>query len=234
MAELKTYSISGDITLQGVNSSKLHSELDASGTITNFDGIIVNGDELIVTGDSIVNEPNLDTAIADHDPIALAYPRILDLVNPEIKKKDFRDINYMTELIDGVKLHAVHTIGDSGLIDKTDYYHNYVDAGNPGDKVLEVTEIYVTHADDAALNPTARRVISRTKTREWVMTDDTLSNTTKVTAKIYDTGRKRNIEGVRRRDNIVNILAEHTALAGILSGTFTDENDANDKIVAVM
>ena len=45
---------------------------------------------------------------------------------------------------------------------------------------------------------------------------------------------KRNDEGVRGRNNIINILVGHTGMGGVLSGAFSDETDANNKLISIM
>jgi len=161
--------------------------------------------------------------------------KIYTLVSNDIKNKNIIDINYKIELKSNVKLHAVHRFTDDGFSSLSEFYNGYIDSNNKGELILIVEETYDTHPNDSLLNPTARRVISRTKTRKWVNGDgdiDTLN--VKVTTKLYDTMNKRNDEGVRRRNNIINILVGHTGMGGVLSGAFSDETDANNKLISIM
>lgn len=160
---------------------------------------------------------------------------IFNLIHDYIKQKCVHDINYITELKSKIKLHPVQVLTDSGLLQKTEWYYGYINPLNKGILILIVEEEYVTQPEDDGLNPTARTVISRVKTRKWAKKNgDIDSSNKKVTPKNYDTSRKRNKEGKRRRENIIDVLAEHTAMGGILSGIFVDENDANDKLTLIM
>jgi len=161
--------------------------------------------------------------------------KIFDLVNTNIKNKNVTDVDYKSELKTDVKLHSMHTFSNDGFSTKTEFYYGFVDSQNKGAKILEVDEVYITHVDDTAKVPAARRVTNRTKTRRWYKNNNSLDDlNTKVTTKIYDTMNKQNKEGKRRRDNIVNILVGHTAMGGILSGVFPDEDTATDKLLEIM
>jgi len=68
MATLKVYSIQTDITAGKLGKIKLNNEIASSGAVGNFDGIgsHKNSDVLKIFGDSILDEPLLDTTVADH------------------------------------------------------------------------------------------------------------------------------------------------------------------------
>lgn len=72
MAELKTYSISTDITDQAVSAKLLDAEIIASASVTNYSGCTVNGDVLKIKGDSIANETILDSTVLAHVAVPLA------------------------------------------------------------------------------------------------------------------------------------------------------------------
>jgi len=182
----------------------------------------------------IVDESEIDDFRSNNEDLFKDYA-ILNLVHDYLKKKSIHDINYVTELKSNIKLHPVQVLTNSGLLQKTEWYNKYVNPLNKGDLILTVEEEYTTQSEDINLNPTARTVISRKKTRKWAKKNGSIDHSNKkVTPKKYDTSRKRNKEGKRRRENIIDVLAEHTAMGGILSGIFIDENDANDKLTLIM
>jgi len=78
MANLKTYSISTDITAGAVQEFKLHQEINDGGFITGFDGLMVNGDNLTVMGTSFADETGCDTAVQDH---------VVGPENPDVEQK---------------------------------------------------------------------------------------------------------------------------------------------------
>jgi hypothetical protein len=162
---------------------------------------------------------------------------INDLVNPGINTNDHRDINYKTQLKDGISLHPVHYFSDDGLIEKTELYLNYLDEQNKGILILVVDEVYTLNQNQIDLPKTAREVIARTKVRKWNIDEqdaDAFNVDTKTTIKKYDTRRKKSDEGYRRRKNVIDRLTENVGLAGILSAAFTDENDANTRLIELL
>ena len=182
----------------------------------------------------VINEEEVALYKANNEKLFKDYA-IFDLINSYLKDKSLHDINYITELKSKVKLHPVQVLTDSGLLQKTEWYSDYINPSDKGTLILVVEEEYTTQPEDDVLNPTARTVVSRVKTRKWTKKNgDVDSSNSKVTPKKYDTSRKRNKEGKRRRENIIDVLAEHTAMGGILSGIFVDENDANDKLTLIM
>ena len=90
--------------------------------------------------------------------------------------KDFRAVNYKAELKSGIAytpVYVIHADGvNSGLIDKTEYYRGYVDAQNPGTKVLVVEESYVIDETDPTAENSANPAVSRTKTWKHVVKAD--------------------------------------------------------------
>jgi len=161
--------------------------------------------------------------------------KIYNLVNKTLFDKDFRDINYRTELKSGIKLNGVYQYSDDGFVIHTDLYNNYISPADMGELIVCVSESYTTDPNDISLKPTARRVISKIKTRSWIdLEGNTDSVNTKITNKLYDTFQKQNAEGKRRRENVVNIMSRNVAIGGIFSGAFSSENDANEKLISLM
>jgi hypothetical protein len=73
-------------------------------------------------------------------------------------------------------------------------------------------------------------VVSRVVTRTWALMDGTWSPDTKISVKYYDSRQKRHAEGEKRRANRIEQLIDHVGLDGVLSGTFTDADDAYHKL----
>ena len=180
----------------------------------------------------IVSNSDIPTFVENSTPTEY---KLYELVNLQVKRKNVKDINYITELKSGIKLHPVQSLTNSGLLEKTEFYYGFTDLTNKGELILTVEETYTTQEADSGLTPTARTVVSRDKTRKWVKMDGTIDeDNVKITTKKYDTSRKSNAEGSRRRTNIIDVLSSHTGLGGVLSGIFIDENDANDKLTLIM
>ncbi len=159
-------------------------------------------------------------------------------IHPSISNKDLLAIDYKQELKDGVSYtpeYVIKTNGlDSGCLEKTTYYRGYVDEQDKGTKVLEVDETYEIDDSEPSEVNSAKSCISRVKTWKHYKEDGSLDESkTKTKDKLYNTRRKKHIEGIRRRQNIQEQLIDNVALAGILSGEFTDEGDAFDKLVAL-
>lgn len=169
------------------------------------------------------------------------YYEIQDDIDDSIKDKDFRNINYKTELKSGISYTPVFIIHDqgefAGLINKTEYYRNFVDENNKGTLVLVVEEVYTIDNSDVTIPNTARPTTERTKTWKHVVkssgTPQSDVNKQKTKSKKYDTRRKRHKEGNRRRENIIEQLIDNIGLAGLLSGTFADVNEAHDSLTAL-
>lgn len=152
--------------------------------------------------------------------------------------KDITAIDYKTELKDNVAYtpdFEIKTSGiDAGCLSKTTYYKDFVDNQNMGTKVLEVVESYSIDDSNPSEHNTAKDCLYRDKTWKHYKTDGSLDeDRTKTKRKHYNTRRKKHIEGIRRRENVLEQLIDNVALAGILSGHFTDEADAFDKLVAL-
>lgn len=236
MVNLKTYTISVDITSGSCNAERLDFEIKDSGYITNYDGLSIEGDSLIIMGDSFNNESGIDAIVLAHDPTRdhVTHKILLDYSG----SKSFENINYKIDLKSGVSYTPVFTIHMSGpyagLLEKTEYYKNYNDQSSPAlpaELILVVEEVYTIDNSDLTLNYSARPALSRIKTWKWVKEDGTLDEiNVKTKPKIYDTRRKRHIESERRRRNIIEQLIDHVGLAGVLSGAFIDSDDAYDKL----
>lgn len=153
--------------------------------------------------------------------------------------KEFQNINYKIELKNGESLTPVFIIhfdgANAGLLDKTQYYKDYVDDNNKGTLVLEVHEVYTIDESEPTLPHSAKPALDRVKTWKHVKKSDGLvdEENVKTKPKQYNTRAKRHKEGNRRRGNIMEQLIDHTGLAGVLSGAFSSEEDAFDKLTAM-
>ena len=239
MAILKTYSISGDITAGLVLLRQLHDEIEDDGCVTDFDGLVAEGDDLKVIG-SAMNEATLDGLVLNHvknDDHGIF--RIEE--DAAVNNEDHLSINYKTELKSGINytpVYIIHDVGENaGLLDKTEYYRGFVDENNKGELILVVEESYTIDNSDPTLDHTAKPMLERTKTWKHVRKSDgqleEKASKKKVKGKKYNTRRKRHIEGIRRRENVVEQLIDNVGLGGVLSGAFTDESDAHDKLTSL-
>ena len=160
-------------------------------------------------------------------------PYILGLVSPAIAKKDIISINYKTELLSGVRLEPVYIFTNDGLLDKTSYYHEYVDEqNNPQSKlVLEVSEVYTAKPEDAGLNPSEKALEKRTKTWKWAYEDGLLDEVNiKEKEKPYKTSAQQRRLGERRRENIISAFSDNVGMVLVLQGIATDAVDADQKL----
>lgn len=179
-------------------------------------------------------ESDLDALLAAHDHTT-QYPhhKILDLVDPRATLEGLHNINYKIELISETKMTPVFHFHINGLIEKTEYFHDYVSPQNPGNKILVVEEEYELDGDQEDLGwyPSQIQPISREKTWKWVLSDGTLDEIDiKVKTKLYDTITKKVNEGTRRRNNLVSMFSEGMATGSVLSGAFTDVGEAYMKM----
>jgi len=180
----------------------------------------------------------LDGLISAHVPsVEEDEPLIFNIVNSHVKTKEFHDINYKTELLTNKKLHPKFFLTDDGLLEKTEYYDGYQDDQNKGVLILLVEEVYVLNPAQSSLDKTAREVVSRTKKRKYANDSNDASkfhSKTKDSSKVYETRIKKEKEGKKRRENVVGKLTENVGLAGVLSGTFTSSEDANEKLTSLL
>jgi len=156
-----------------------------------------------------------------------------------ISHLDHLYVNYKTGLKDGIGYTPVfikHEEGiNAGLIDKTEYYRGYVDENNKGTLILSVKEEYVIDDSEPTLPNSAKPAISRLKTWVHVKNGETILDEINIKSKpkLYNTREKRHREGERRRSNIMEQYIDHIGLAGILSGAFSGEQDAFNKLTAI-
>lgn len=75
MATVRTYSISASTAAGAVRPDKLHAEIAASATVTNFSGVTVSGDVLDVVGASLANGAALDALVAAHTAFSITHSR---------------------------------------------------------------------------------------------------------------------------------------------------------------
>lgn len=190
-------------------------------------------DKKIVAKYFLVDESLRDEVLTQQEQDSFNIHKIVYDVNSDIK--DFRYINYKIDLRSGISytpVFHIHSSGTySGLLEKTEYYKDYVDNNNKGELILSVEEDYIVDDSDLTKPYTARAVLSRSKTWKWTMCDGTLDEVNiKSKNKIYDTRRKQKIEAERRRNNVIEQLIDHVGLAGILSGAFSDIDEAYDSL----
>ncbi len=234
---LKTYSISADITAGELDAAKLHTEISNSGYVTSFEGLAINANNIDVHGSVITNESGLDDLVANHI-IDSPYEIHSDVV-PSLKQKDVIAINYKTELQDGIAYtpeFIVHAEAGElmGLLDKTNYYRNWVDDTNKGTLVLVAKEVYIMNSDPSIPN-SAVAPLSRIKTWKYARENGELDEINKKSRpKKYNTRRKRHKLGINKRNNIIEQLIDNVGTAGVISGTFTDELDAHSKLTALL
>ena len=165
---------------------------------------------------------------------------IQDDVDDVVIQKDIRTINYKTELntlVSYTPEYTIHEEGEfSGLLSQTCYYRDYVDENNKGVLVLCVDEDYVIDSSDTTLNNSGKPAIERTKTWKYAKKNgggiDQIK--TKKKKKHYNTRRKRHVEGIKRRENILEQLIDNVGIAGVLSGIFTSVSDAHDKMTLLL
>jgi len=231
MTIIKTYSVAADITSSTIDITKLHREILDSSCVVNLFGLEVDDDVINVYGDSISSVVTMD-AILDSHTSANTKPKhyILGIVPPSIVEKDIIAINYKTELKSGIRLEPTHHFTDDGLLDKTEYHHEYIDAQSVSQHklVIEVSESYTTKATDIGLNPSERAIEKRTKTWKWAYEDGVLDSVNcKTKEKPYKNSVNQRRIGTRRRENILSALGDNVGYALVLQGIATDEANAN-------
>ena len=248
MSWIKTYSIANDTAAGDIDDSTLieaiNSSAITSGTLESIsfdddddgrdpDQLNIFFDVELSAGDKTI----LDGIISAHTIIDNGY-EIEDDVDVQIKGKGVLSINYKTELKSNVAYTAefiIHFSGlNAGLLDKTNYYRDYVDENDKGTLVLVVEEVYTIDDSEPTLPHSAKPAVERDKTWKHVRKSDGVpednSSKQKVKNKKYNTRAKRHKEGNRRRQNIMEQLIDHVGLAGVLSGAFSDEQDAFEKL----
>jgi len=237
MSILKTYSIVNEISVGFVNADRLEYEIKNSGFIDSYGGFYIEKDSINILGEAINNEEDLDFLVATHDGVS-PYGEYKIMLDVNSYSTDFMSLNYKIGLKSGVSytpIFYIHYDGElSGFIDKTEYYKDYVDDNNIGELILVVEENYTIDNSDTLLPYTARPALERTKTWKWMKDDGTLDEINiKDRTKYYNTRRKRKIESERRRDNVIEQLIDHVGLGGVLSGAFTDADDAYNNLTAL-
>jgi hypothetical protein len=150
-------------------------------------------------------------------------------------RKDALSYNYIYELLNGYWFTQIQTFvmegSDTGCLIDTKYYRNYVDDNNVGELILTVAESYTMEEDDRLFNSQKKALI---REKYWTLvkndgTEDTVKIKTKT--KEYNSRLKSHREGNKRRINIQEQLIDNVVLAGLLSGIFTSEDDAFNKLV---
>lgn len=182
---------------------------------------------------------SVSTPVFRESPVNYTYEIQYD-VNEHIGEKVFLDIDYKSELKTGIGYTPVFVIHDtgilSGLLNRTEYYRDYLDRNNRGSLVLVVEEVYVIDESDSTVYNSGKFAISREKKWKHVRQADGQIDeiNIKVKPKLYDTRRKRGKEGQRRRENIIDQLIDNVGLAGVISGIFTNEADAHTKLTELL
>jgi hypothetical protein len=184
--------------------------------------------------ENTLSKVSVGGTIVEDDPSEIdKYPIIWDICLPDLRGRNEKEINYRNQLNDNEFLYQKLSFTNDGFLQKAQYYTNFVDNQNLGDKVLETNETYTTNPDQSSLFPSQREPISRSKTWIYYNGDGSISSQwTK--DKVYDTRGKKAKEGERRRENVVNLLVDHVGLAGVLSGVFTSPEDANIKLTSLL
>lgn len=210
--------------LVGRDLVELHENLkSAESAAGGYDSLPQNEKEIINSNTDILVGENLPTA---------KTPLIYKAVDSDVRKKKHKSINYKNELRDGVSLHGVETFFNDGSLDAVTYYKDYVNAGNKGTEYLSVTHSWVM--DTSSPTPSAASVISRMKTWKWKNGDGTTNVETKSKTKKYDTQNKKNKEGRRRRNNLVNQTQETMVPILLISASviFTNQTMAVMSLVS--
>ena len=109
-------------------------------------------------------------------------------------REPFSEIDYKTGL--SIRLHPKKTF-IQGELQSVEYYSAF-DGTTYSDLVLKVDIVYTRDALGFAT--------TRTTTRTWYYTDDTIVDVPKVTIKHYNDALDRIKEGKRRRANLIDIL----------------------------
>lgn len=158
-----------------------------NGTNFEFDNTFDSSDEnyLIHTFlDSFIDEDN------SHD----ITPKIVSLT--QVKKTDFREIDYKTEV--DVNLYPKRTFV-RGELTLVEWFKNLDQNGVFSDLVLKVEMVYVRDPFGFPL--------TRTTTRTWINNNETENPLQRITYKNYAVSPLAQIEeGLRRRGNIVNSI----------------------------
>ena len=163
--------------------------------------------------------------LLDEEPVIYLY------VDVHIKDKNHKSINYKNELDNGYAFHPVETFIANGLINDVTYYAGYVDINNKGTEVLKVSHTW--EVDELEPVPSARSVKNRTKTWEWKNNGGQYNTEKKVKYKIYDTQNKKNKEGERRRNNLLNHTQQSVVTILLLTGQAADESTAVDMLIGL-
>lgn len=176
----------------------------------------------------------IEYEVVETDPAEeTTYPRIWDLCLEHLKGQCPKEIEYKKHLDDYQTMNSVMSFTDDGFLLSAEYYHDYVDSQNKGNLVIKVDEVYTTDPDQSGLDPCAREPISRDKSWTYYNLDGTVYKVWHK-SKLYDTRDKKAKEGLRRRSNIISILVQNTALAGILSGVWPTEDDAKTALTNLL
>lgn len=125
----------------------------------------------------------------------MIYYKLYDYIDVPLQSKIItpKGINYKTGL--NRRLYPKHTFHKGTLIE-TEYFENF-DGTNYSDSVIKVEMDYYYGADTY--------VSKRKVRRSWMLTNGLYSEDYKITEKFYDR-RSANLEGIRRRDNLINNL----------------------------
>lgn len=119
-------------------------------------------------------------------------PKILSMKNSRIQERDFREINYKTELSQSLFPKRTSIQGE---IQRVEWYSDE-------DMTNKVLDVAITYERDPFGLATSRSTV-----RKWVMNNDQYHEDIKTTKKRYNINLEDQIvEGKRRRGNIVNSI----------------------------
>ena len=183
------YSISSSTANNKVDPTSLIAEINAAIPSKKVLGVRVTDDDLRLYFNqslSTSEENSLTLTLSNHNGVEV-YPKILDLVRPEIEGIHFHDIDYKTQLNVPEKLRPVY-FWDKGSLIKVEWYSDE----SRTNKVLIVDFAYEF---ESATNNYVRRAV----TRSWVNTDESVNPVVKVGVKDYFTNPSEQLKASRRR-----------------------------------
>ena len=188
------YSIANDTLNGAVNYDALVSHFNKLNLPEELQSLSITSDNLkfIFASSNDVNtlDVALDSLVANHNGLPLSKPKILLLTRNNISDKDFRDIDYKTELNATLYPKRTFVKGELQLVQWfSDSQLTY--------EIIRVEIVYTRDYFGFAQ--------SRVTTRKWMNEDSTFNELTKVTYKSYTINPvEQIIEGKTRRENIVN------------------------------
>lgn len=166
---------------------------------------------------SVINNPSEAYRIYKYVKSDEAW-KVRDVTQPPWALNYKKDIKPKLEdvltIVKGFAINVTWNIWDYNAVD---IYNAVVE------EVLKVDTIYTLsdHPTQAILMPSARDILMKERTRQWIREDNTYDETLSdimVTRHVYKKAQERNVEGQRRRTNIfVDITDKYLSLVGIIT-----------------